>query len=230
MLSFILLIIRGSIAQSLKSELENEVYTTYFGMKNKKPFPLDSKFIVNKRGSKFLEVTDFYSSITKNNLTQMEVFNIWAIRYQNEFYYHLYHAWDIVSLKSFIKFDVIGNYCAFVVEPSTFVFDTIAYQKSVNQAMAGAVVGGGVFGAAGMAFGYALYESFKTVEGNLKNSLGEKSDIYYIDTKKSIKAIRIGPQKFKKLFPQEKELYQKILKKELTVEELLNLIKALNSK
>jgi hypothetical protein len=51
-----------------------------------------------------------------------KLFDIWALKYKGEYYFHLYHAPHFQKVKFFSKLQVIGKYCAFVIDDSFSVY------------------------------------------------------------------------------------------------------------
>ncbi|MBE7440970.1 MAG: hypothetical protein HS119_00755 [Flavobacteriales bacterium] len=203
----------------------NEVYTTYWGIKNNKPYPLDTDFTVKFQNNKILVIENFYNKNSGEKTPIMDIYNLFSIRFNGDYYYHMGNYREKTKDRVFVKFDLIGDYCVFVIAPSDLKLDS-THQYNDRPNITNEVATG--FFAAGLMGGFFVYmiQDFNQAnEPYFINDQNEKVNLYYIDTKKSTNYKRMNYNKFKKVFYQETDLHQKMRKNELNVKEVIELFR-----
>lgn len=202
----------------------NEVYTTYWGVKNDKPYPLDTDFTIKLQNNKILVIENFYNKHSGEKTPIMDIYNLFSIRYNGDYYYHMGNYREKTKDRIFVKFDLIGDYCVFVIEPSDLTIDSIHHYNNIknNSAIATGFIAAGLMGGF---FVYMVQDFNQANEPYFINEQNEKVNLYYIDTNKSTSYKRMNYNKFRKVFNQETEMHQKMKENKLNVKEVIELFR-----
>ncbi|PCI93368.1 MAG: hypothetical protein COB15_16555 [Flavobacteriales bacterium] len=210
------------IAQT-DSTLSNAIYATVYGVKNDKPLVDNIDFRIKSEGENYIEIEKFIEPNSTNVFR--DVYNIWALRYKNEYYVHLATSFSDGGLKQFVKINkdhLSKNYLLFVINSESLIA-----QRSIGKEFL-AIYTLGTIGT-----GILLQNNSKALNSSQLwlSEKNEKNYIYYIDLKKSLnpKIELLSPRKLKKFYRKDKELVQRINDKEVLFEEAVELLERLNN-
>jgi hypothetical protein len=233
---FSLYLLSYSFAQTNADSLQitNEVYTTFWGLKNTKQYPIDTDFEVKFKNDKFLVIENFYNKENGERIPIMDIYNIFFVKHNGNYYYQMGVYKEKSKERVFVKLDLVGDYCVFVLAHSDFELNSTKSFKETpiipHDNVAAALLYPSYLLApnllANMIKNFKHSQDFNSVhEPYFINDYNERVNLYYIDTKKSTNYKRLNYNKFKKIFSKETELHQKMKNNELNVKEIIELFR-----
>ncbi len=176
----------------------DEIYATNVGMKKNLAYQENVVIHVKNQGEGYL-IVDWFEDSTGTKFT--DLYKIWGIKYNNEYYFHLSNARGLNALKSFIKIDsasLHNNYLPFSINCEAPI------NKPTTPTQVGVAAGGVAIGMllgsdAGLIFMISIKDT-KSAEYWYKQN-GDGAFLYVVDMKSSLAPIgkRLTKKRLKKL-------------------------------
>ncbi|MCP4176773.1 MAG: hypothetical protein GY756_03325 [bacterium] len=222
LLLFLTLSAQISYAQSRCDDFEEipvVLYETSEDFMNKIRLDVEATAILYEKSDKHLDIKKIFNKNTGKKIKNFK--SVWAIKYNNEKYFNLLYSDNLKQKRVFVKFDIIGKYCAVFINKDT--------PKIVLK-------GGGKALALFFGLSGALANEIIKDFSGYKDENGNR--LLFIDTTKIEEGLGyryssslgnfLNKKELKELTIDIPELLEKVNSKEITFEEVVDLINSLN--